>query len=132
MVVQLPNNAIVKGNYIFWLILNDERVFLWKNICCYNILQLVQIYFLNDSNNCKNWWSILLYIEYELIVPFQLQLKSLTHVISWKTFEQIFHSNEHKCVEKNNLLKNYFHSKDDKNYVGVLCIKINFICSLKC
>ncbi len=27
-VIQLPNNAIIKGNHIFWLIWNDE-----KNIC---------------------------------------------------------------------------------------------------
>jgi hypothetical protein len=44
---------------------------LWKNMLsqypttCANIL-------LNDSNNCKTWWSTLPYIEYELIVPFQL------------------------------------------------------------
>jgi hypothetical protein len=37
-------------------------------------------------------------------------------MISQKTFKQVFHSNEHKCVEKK-LLKNYFHLKNDKNYV---------------
>ncbi len=35
-----------------------------------------------------------------MIVAFQLQLKILSHVISQKTFKQVFHSNEHKCVEK--------------------------------
>jgi hypothetical protein len=30
-------------------------------------------------------------------------------------------------VEKNILLKNYFHLKDDKNYVGGICIKFHFI-----
>jgi len=60
---------------------------------------LENAYIYNDSNNCKTWWSILLYIEYELIIPFQLQLKSLTNVISQKTSGQVFHSNEHKCVE---------------------------------
>jgi hypothetical protein len=47
-----------------------------------------------------------LYAKYELIVPFQLQLKSLIHMISQKTFEQGFHSNEHKCVEKKHFVKN--------------------------
>jgi len=74
-------------------------------------------------------WSY--YIEYELIIPFQLQLKSLICVISQKTFGQVFHSNEHKCVEKNIFLKNYFHLKDEKNYVKNLCIKIHFICLSK-
>jgi len=41
----------------------------------------VQIYSLNNSNNYKTWWNTKSYIEYELIVLFQLQLKSLTHVI---------------------------------------------------
>jgi hypothetical protein len=67
------------------------------------------------------YWII--YIEYELIISFQLQLKSLTHVISQKTFWQVFHSNKHKCVKKNIFLKNYFHLNDDKNYVGGLCVK---------
>jgi hypothetical protein len=40
-----------------------------------------------------------------------------------KTFKQVFHSNEHKCVEKYILLKKYFHLKDDKNYVGGLVSK---------
>ncbi len=31
---------------------------------------------------------------------FNLQLKSLTYVISQKTYGQVFHSNKHKCVEK--------------------------------
>jgi hypothetical protein len=47
-----------------------------------------------------------LYIKYELIGPFQLQLKSLIHVISQKKFEQVFHSNKHKCVEKKHFVKN--------------------------
>ncbi len=38
-VVELPNNAIVKGNSIFLLILNEERVYLWENKCCHDILQ---------------------------------------------------------------------------------------------
>jgi hypothetical protein len=57
-VVQVPNNAIFKRNYIFWLILND--------------------------------------------------------------------------VEKKSLLKKYFHLKDNKNYVGDLCIRIHFTCLSKC
>ncbi len=40
-------------------------------------------------------------VNHELIVPFQLQLKFLIHVISQKIFGQVFHSNEHKYdVEK--------------------------------
>jgi hypothetical protein len=40
-------------------------------------------------------------VNHELIVPFQLQLKILIHVISQKTFGQVFHSNEHKhAIEK--------------------------------
>jgi hypothetical protein len=50
----------------------------------------VQTYFLNDSNNCKTWRNIKSYIEYGLIVPFQLQLKSLTHVISPKKKNKFF------------------------------------------
>jgi hypothetical protein len=38
-VVQLWNNTIVKGNYIFWKILNDYRVHLWENKCYHNILE---------------------------------------------------------------------------------------------
>ncbi len=43
-----------------------------------------------------------LYIGCELIVPFQLKLKILTHVISQKKCLklQVFHLNEHKCVKK--------------------------------
>jgi hypothetical protein len=41
-------------------------------------------------------------------------------MISQKTSRQVFHSNEHKCVDKKKLLKNYFHLKDEKNYVGGL------------
>jgi hypothetical protein len=48
---------------------------------------------------------LIIYIEYELIIPFQLQLKSLTHVISQKTSRQVFHSNEHKCVEKKHFVE---------------------------
>jgi len=49
-----------------------------------------------------------IYIEYELIIPFQLQLKSLTHVISQKTSRQVFYSKEHKCVEKKHFVENLF------------------------
>ncbi len=41
----------------------------------------------------------------ELIISFQLQLKSLTHMISQKTSRQVFHSNEHKCVRKNHFVE---------------------------
>jgi hypothetical protein len=35
-----------------------------------------------------------------------------------KHLKKVFYSNEHKCVEKNILMKNYFQLKDDKNYVA--------------
>jgi hypothetical protein len=60
-----------------------------------------------------------------------ITIKILINVISQKTFGQAFHSNEHKFVEKNILLKNYFHLKDNKNYVGGLCMKFHFICFIK-
>jgi len=44
-------------------------------------------------------------------------------VIPQKTSGQVFHSNEHKCVEKHILLENVFHLKYDKNYVQGLYIK---------
>jgi len=47
-------------------------------------------------------------VIHELIVPFQLQLKNLIHVISQKTFGQVFHSNEHKYVEKKKFKKKLF------------------------
>ncbi len=47
-------------------------------------------------------------IEYELIIPFQLQLKSLAHGISQKTCGQVFHSSEHKCVEKRKFVEKLF------------------------
>jgi hypothetical protein len=40
-----------------------------------------------------------------LIAPFELQLKNLTQVISQKTSKQVFHSNEHKCVEKKHFVE---------------------------
>jgi hypothetical protein len=73
---------------------------IWQKINVVKIYCKVQMYFLNDSNNYKTWWSTLLYIEYEFIVPFQLQLQSLAHVITQKSSRQDFHSNEHKCIEK--------------------------------
>jgi len=66
-----------------------------------------------------------------IIVPFQLQLKSLTHVISQKTSKQVCHWYEHKCVEKKYFVeKNSF--EDDKNYVKGFYIKNRFICLSKC
>jgi hypothetical protein len=43
-IVQLPNNAIIKGNYIFWLILNDEK-YICEKIKPIKIYCKVQIYF---------------------------------------------------------------------------------------
>jgi len=76
-----------------------------ENLYVVMIYCKVQIYSKNDSNKCKTWWSTFSYIEYEVIVPFQLQLKSFTHVISQKTYGQVFHSNKHKCVEKKHFVE---------------------------
>jgi len=78
-----------------------------------------------------NYIYIYIYIEYELIVPFQLQLKILHHVISQINLDKFFISNEHKCVEKKYLLKIYFHLKDNKKNIKGFYIKIHFICLLK-
>jgi hypothetical protein len=50
--LQIPNNAIVKGNYIF----NQYQTikeYICEKINVVMIYYKVQIYFLNDSNNCK-------------------------------------------------------------------------------
>ncbi len=75
---------------------------------------------------------IIIYWIWIKIVPFQLQLKSLTYVISQKNLETFFIQTSKSVLKKNILLKNYFLLKDDKNYVGGLCIKIHFICLSKC
>jgi hypothetical protein len=38
----------------------------------------------------------------------EMQLKILIHVISQKTFGQVFHSNEHKYVEKKHFVEKAF------------------------
>ncbi len=61
-----------------------------------------------------------------MIVPFHLQFW-----LMWfhkKTSRQVFHSNKHKCVKINFLLKSDFHLEDNCFYAGDLCIKIHFIC----
>ncbi len=82
-VVQSPNNPIFKRNYIFKLILNDEKLRLWK-------LVHGSIYSKKYSDNCKTWWSTLSYIEYELITPFQFQLNYFTLAISQKNWMMFF------------------------------------------
>jgi len=42
-VVHLSNDEIVKGNYTFKLILNDWKLYLWKNKCCHYIIQNTNI-----------------------------------------------------------------------------------------
>jgi hypothetical protein len=71
-----------------------------KEYVCEKLVH-VSIYFLNYSNNCKTWSSVLSYIEYELITPFKFHLKSFTPVISQKHLNEVFHLNKHKCVAKN-------------------------------
>jgi hypothetical protein len=63
-------------------------------------------------------------VIHELIVSFQLQLKILIHVISQKHLDKFFIQMSISMLKKNILLKNYFHLKDNKNYVGGLCIKM--------
>ncbi len=88
----------------------------------------VKIYFKIDSNNCKIWWIFIFTLNMSWLYHFNYNLKSLIHVSSQNTFGQIFHSNQHKCVEKNHFWKIIFIWKYNKNYVWGLCIKIHFIC----
>jgi len=69
----------------FKLILNDSKWYFCDNLDVVTIYCKMEMYFWNDLSNCKTWWIIYSYIEYKLIVPVQLQLKSLIHVISQKT-----------------------------------------------
>jgi hypothetical protein len=50
----------------------------------------VQIYFKNHSNNCQTY----LYIEYELIILFELHMKISNHMTSQKNMDEGFHSSE--------------------------------------
>jgi hypothetical protein len=47
-------------------------------------------------------------MKYLIDCTISIKLKSLTHVIPQKTSRQVFHSNEHKCVEKNHFVENLF------------------------
>jgi hypothetical protein len=71
----------------------------------------------------------LLYIADKLIVPFQLQFSLCDFT---KHLDKVFIQMIINVLEKNILLINYFHLKDNKNYVGDLCIKIHFICFSEC
>jgi len=68
----------------------------------------VKIYFKIDSNNCKIWWIFIFTLNMSWLYHFNYNLKSLIHVSSQNTFGQIFHSNQHKCVEKNHFWKIIF------------------------
>jgi hypothetical protein len=74
-----------------------------KYICekksCNNILQNGNIYFkwLKELQNLMKY-----------LVDCTISMKSLTHVIPQKTCRQVFHSNDHKCVEKNHFVEKIF------------------------
>ncbi len=102
---------------------------MWKINTCTNILQIANV-LLNNSNN------------YKLIIN-----EVLSHILNmnslycfnfiWKVAflwfhknhpNKVFHSNKHNYVEnkisgKKSLLKNYFHLKNSKNYIGGLWTK---------
>jgi hypothetical protein len=54
------------------------------------------------------------------------------NVIHKKHMDKFFIQMNISVLKKNILLKNEFHLKHDKNYVGGLYIKIHFICLSKC
>jgi hypothetical protein len=47
-------------------------------------------------------------MKYLIDCTISVELKSLTHVIPQKTSRQFLHSNEHKCVEKNQFVEILF------------------------
>ncbi len=70
------------------------------------------------------------YIEYELITPFQLHLKSFIFTILQKYFNEVFHLNKHKCVGEN-IVEKLVSFEKLKNYVKGLCIKNMFYMFIK-
>jgi len=60
------------------------KQYICENIRVITLYCKVQISFKNYSNDCQSWWNIKSYIECELIVPFQVHMKSSIHVISKK------------------------------------------------
>ncbi len=68
-------------------------------------------------------WSI---VNFELFKSLEL-IKYMIHVISQENLDKFFIWTNISVLKKTILLKFYFHLKDDKNYVGGLCIKIHFI-----
>jgi hypothetical protein len=48
---------------------------------------------------------LVIYIEYELIIPFQFHTKVSFLWFHKKYCDEVYHSNKHKCVEKRSLLK---------------------------
>jgi hypothetical protein len=78
--------------------------YLWKFKCCYDILQSANI-LLNYSNNCKTWWNTChifwMWIDYTISITIK---KFDLYDFTTKN-GQVFHSNEHKCVEKKHFVK---------------------------
>jgi hypothetical protein len=115
----------------FLININQINIYLWKNRClsqyiakCKHTQKMIQIiakfyevhsHILN-MNNC----TIPIIIE-------RFDLCDFT-----KKSKQVFHLNEHKCVEKKHFVKKLFSFEDDKNYVRGFYIKIQFICLSKC
>jgi hypothetical protein len=81
------------------------KKYICENLNVVMIYCKMKIYSKKDSNNNKTWWNTWSYIEYELIVLFQPQLKSLIQMILQKTYGQVFHLSEHNCVEKKHFVE---------------------------
>jgi hypothetical protein len=85
---------------------------------------------------CKHAFKIIQIIaKLNEIVSHILNMNWLSHLnhnwkvwIIWfhkKHLDKFFIQTNTSVLKKKNLLKNYFHLKDDNNYVGGLCIKIH-------
>jgi hypothetical protein len=93
-----------------------------KNRTYNNILQIVNIYFkwFKSLQKLIKYLTIYwIWVDYTISIIIE---KLDSYGFTKKKSKQVFHSNEHKHVEKKILLKNYFHLKDNKNYVEGICI----------
>jgi hypothetical protein len=73
--------------------------------CCEDILQNANIMYKWFQNLMK--YLVIYWIWIDCTIS--IKIENLAHVISQKTSEQIFHSNEYKCVEKKHFVK-WLHS----------------------
>jgi hypothetical protein len=99
-------------------------MFSWYITKCKYILKMIQIFAkLNE------------------VFSHVLNMNWLYHSITIEKFDSCNFKKKHldkffiemniNMLKKNILLKNYFHLKEDKNYVGGLWVKIHFICLSK-